>query len=121
MNPAYKRFVNKWGAAADAVARLDIQQIIREEVADALTEAFRGQADFIPDTFRLLASDPLCLCAGDLGPCPDGREIRIAMHLSDAPDGRSEAWASRKPLVRCVSCGAGHFIGRILSGDQRII
>lgn len=113
MNPAYKRFVKKYVGAADAVARLDIEQTDRELVADALTEAFREQEDFIPDTFRLLASDPLCLCAGAGDePCPHGREIRVGMHLSSAEDGRSFAWAPRKPVMRCVSCGSKHFISR---------
>lgn len=111
MNPALKRYRRRFGGAADALARLDLDQEDREAVAAALTEAFRGQADFRPDLFQLTASDPLCPCAGALGePCPEGREIRIAMHLRSAPDGRSAAWSRRRPEVRCVSCGSRHFL-----------
>lgn len=115
--PAFKRFMRTYGPIADAVARLDIDQEDRERVAEALTQALDGRPDFRPSTFRLLASDPLCPCAGPREtanarggfagePCPHGREIRIAMHNTDAPDGRSFAWAQRRPTVRCVSCGA---------------
>jgi hypothetical protein len=106
MKPETKRFQRRYGAAADAIARLDIDQEIREEVAEAVTEAFRGDEDFYPDLFRLLASDPLVACPGrDGAPCPGGRSIRIPMHLASAPDGRSKAWRRRLPEVRCVSCG----------------
>lgn len=112
MKPHVKRYQKKYGAAADAVSRLDVDQEVREQVADALTEAFDGQPDFLPDLFRLTASDPLCACVGtDDGPCPDGTEIRIGMHLSSAPDGRAASWKPRKPEVRCVPCGSRHFMG----------
>lgn len=123
MTPAMKRFDLKYGPIADVIARLDIDQVLREEIAEKLTNALsagrsseepawfrREAADFKPKLFRLIASDPLCLCAGHDGePCPEGVEIRIGMHLSSAPDGRSQAWEPRKPVVRCVSCGAKHF------------
>lgn len=114
-SPASKRFKRKYGAAADAVSRLDIDQEVREQVAGALAGAFAGQPDFDAEIFRHIASDPLCACAGvpDFGPCPHGREIRVSMHLSSAPDGRSAAWAARKPLVRCVSCGATEHYRRL--------
>ena len=106
MNPRQKRFNAKYVPMADAIARLDIPQTIREQVADALTEALTGSVDFIPRTFRLLASDPLCACPGhDDEGCPHGREIRVPMHLSSAPDGRSAVWAETKPVVRCLTCG----------------
>lgn len=110
MEPHLKRFYEKYGPIQDAIAKLDIDQEVREHVADALAEAIglnRKLTDFKPELFRLLASDPLCLCAGDgESECPDQTYIRIAMHLSEAPDGRSEAWAEFKPKVQCVSCGA---------------
>lgn len=116
MNPAYKRFVTKYADVADAIARLDIDQEDREAVAravgDALAEDARAHPDFqgYHATFVLLASDPLVPCAGpresDEG-CPHGRVIRIGMHLSSAPDGRSHAWERRAPYgkIRCISCG----------------
>lgn len=114
MNPATKRFKRQYGAAADAISRLNVDQVTRELVAETLTEAFTGQPDFKPELFLHIARDPLCTCAGPdddfATPCPHGREIRVAMHLRDAPDGRSEAWQSEKPVVRCVSCGAARFI-----------
>lgn len=119
MNPAEKRFLKKYGAVADAVSRLDVPQTTREEIAAKLTEAFEsvGDHDFKPSTFRLIASDPLCACVGythretgELVPCPEAREIRIGMHLSSAPDGRSAAWRPEKPTaIRCVECGAMEF------------
>ena len=97
--------------AADAISRLDIKQTDREAVAIALTEAFRGKPNFMPDLFRHIASDPLVMCAGsDYGPCPDATEIRIAMHYSEGPLGRSDAWRQKKPETRCVPCGAKQFI-----------
>jgi hypothetical protein len=103
-----RRFQKRYGAAADAIARLDIDQPDREKVAHALAQAFTGQPDFKAETFWLLAADPLCPCAGTAdGPCPAGREIRVAMHDRHAPDGHSEAWARRKPLVWCAACGPG--------------
>jgi len=123
--PAMNRFDVKYAPIADVIARLDIDQVLREEIADKMTEALsagrtltepawfrREAADFRPDLFRLLASDPLCLCAGyGDEPCPEQREIRIGMHLSSGYQGRSAAWATRKPIVRCVSCGAKEFAG----------
>jgi hypothetical protein len=107
MDPKVKRFNNRWLAAAEAVARLPVDQDVREQVATALTEAFDGQDDFLPELFWLLAADPLVDCAGpgDGEPCPHGRSIRIPMHLKSAADGRSRAWALRPPTVACVSCG----------------
>jgi hypothetical protein len=115
MNPAMKRYQKQYGAAADAVSRLDVDQEVREQVAAALADAFDGQADFKADLFRHVASDPLCACAGPSAdefaePCPHGREIRVSMHLSSAPDGRSAAWKREKPVVRCISCGASVFV-----------
>lgn len=117
MNPARKRFLRKFGRAADEIALLDIDQEVREDVAAAVTRGLDGTADFDPTVFRLLASDPLCECAGSTHPrtgehvpCPNGVRIRIAMHLSTAPDGRSKAWRQRKPEVRCVTCGAKQFV-----------
>lgn len=114
MLPALKRFNAKYGVIADAIASVDLDQEDRETVAEAVTDALTGQQDFKPELFRLLASDPLVPCAGSGGePCPHGRVIRIAMHLSDAPNGRSEAWRQRAPYgsIRCISCGAAEFIG----------
>ena len=105
----WQRFV----AIADAIASVDIAQTERELVADAVTEALKGSPDFRPDIFRLLATDPLVPCAGAHGePCPEGRVIRIAMHLSTAPNGRSAAWREQAPYgqIRCISCGAKEFV-----------
>lgn len=114
MNPKTKRFQRKYQAAADAIARIDLPQEHRDRIAADLTEAFRGQPDFLPELFQLLASDPLCPCAG-FGdePCPEGREIRVGMHLSSAADGRSQAWSSRRPVVRCVPCGSRQFLEQV--------
>lgn len=107
MEPAMKRFEKKFRAAADAISRLDVAQEDRERVAAALAEAFTGQPDFKAQLFAHLASDPVCACAGpgEGEPCPHGREIRVSMHLSTAPNGRSAAWRKRKPTVRCIECG----------------
>ena len=116
MKPEMRRFDKKFRAAADAISRLDIEQEDRELIADALTAALRGQPDFKAELFQLLASDPICYCVGvDDQPCPDRREIRIAMHLSSAPDGRADSWRARKPIVRCVSCGAAQFLSPLAS------
>ena len=107
------RFNKRYKPIADAIAMCDLDQEDRELVAESVTEELIGQPDFKPDLFRLLASDPLVPCAGSGGePCPHGRNIRIAMHLSMAHDGRSEAWRQRAPYgqIRCVSCGAKEFI-----------
>lgn len=62
MNTQAKRFQKRYGAAADAIARLDIEQEVREQVATALADAFDRQKDrdFKRDLFWLLAADPLC-------------------------------------------------------------
>ncbi|RPI08610.1 MAG: hypothetical protein EHM63_06025 [Actinobacteria bacterium] len=108
MNPRQRRFDAKYLPMANAIARLDIPQTIREEVAAALTAALADarDPDFKPRSFELLASDPLCACPGrdDTG-CPDGTEIRVPMHLSSAPDGRSAVWEMTKPTIKCVWCG----------------
>lgn len=123
-SPAMTRFEVRYSPIYDTIARLDIEQTLREETADKLAEALaarrpegpawytREQSDFRLDLFRLLASDPLCPCAGfDDEPCPEQREIRIGMHLSTDYQGRSAAWEPRRPIVRCVSCGAKQFAG----------
>jgi hypothetical protein len=117
MQVSVKSMRSLYENVADEIARLDIDQEERERVADALTRAFvEARAPrFRPDVFRLLASDPLCTCAGPeqppfAKPCPDGREIRIGMHLSTAPDGRSARWEQRKPITRCLSCGSALFL-----------
>ncbi len=111
---AMNRFNKRYKPIADAIAMCDIDQEDRELVAYAVTDALYEDRDFDPELFRLLASDPLVPCAGSGGePCPHGRNIRIAMHLSTAPDGRSQAWRQRAPYgrIRCVTCGAKQFIG----------
>ncbi len=99
-------------AVADAISYLDLDQEDRERVAYAVADALDGLG--IPkDVFRLIASDPYVPCAGAKGhPCPWGRSIRIAMHLSSAPDGRSAAWEQRAPYgqIRCVTCGAAEYV-----------
>jgi hypothetical protein len=116
VNPAAKRFARDYEPIADAIARLDLDQEDREAVATAVADALRETArarkvdHYRRDVFWLLAADPLVPCVGALGkPCPHEREIRIAMHLRDAPDGRSKAWTQRRPTVRCVPCGGEHF------------
>jgi hypothetical protein len=113
MNPAQKRFEARYTPIADAIASLDLDQEDREAVAKAVADALSASGQKINPAFRhdlfvLLASDPLVPCAGFGGqPCPHGRVIRVAMHLSSAPDGRSVQWRQRAPYgqVRCVSCG----------------
>jgi hypothetical protein len=114
MNPGVKRFKRDWQAVYDTVARLDIDQELRDTIAGHLADALRGSGQLrgtAPELFRLLASDPLCMCAGPHPQafheaCPDGRELRVGMHLSSAPDGRAKSWSRKKPVVRCMSCGA---------------
>lgn len=107
MNPALKRFNNEFLPIADVIAEADIDQEDRERLAEAMAGALDGRPDFKRDLFVLLASDPLCDCAGARGePCPNELKLRIPMHLSDAPDGRSRAWERRKPTVRCITCGS---------------
>ena len=112
-SPAEKRFIREYKPIADAVSRLDIDQTVREQVADALTEALAGRRDFAPKLFRLLASDPLTACAGpgEGEPCPYGRELRIGMHNSRDPLGRSAVWEPRKPSVQCANCGLATRVG----------
>lgn len=114
-SPAAKRFNRKFLPIADAIAMCDLDQEDRELVADAVTESLIGQIDFNADLFRLLASDPLVPCAGpgEGELCPDGRNIRIAMHLSTAPQGRALSWRRRAPYgeIRCVSCGSPNKVG----------
>lgn len=121
-SPAMKRFNQQYVPIADAIARLEIDQEVREAVAEAVADGIEAATvgtsrraanpDFIRDTFVLLASDPLVPCAGYQDkPCPHGRELRVAMHLSSAPDGRSKAWQREHPSgIRCVSCGAATFV-----------
>lgn len=119
-SPAMKRFDKRYLPIANAIASVDIDQVDREtiahEVAMALSSDNRTYPDFKFDTFVLLASDPLVPCAGPEGTdegCPHDRHIRIGMHLSDAPDGRSYAWRRRAPYgqIRCVSCGVPNKLG----------
>lgn len=120
MNPRQKRFNRKYLPIADAIARLDIGQEDREAVATAVADALDGaakaarssnereeSAGWGRDLFWLLAVDPLVPCAGPHGEgCPHGREIKIPMHNSAMPDGRSFAWRHMRPPVQCISCGA---------------
>lgn len=108
---------------ANAIARLDVDQVTREKVATAVRNGIhevrlngdprigqRKSSGWEPDLFWLLAADPLVLCAGSkAGPCPHAREIRVAMHLSTADDGRAVSWSLERPVVRCVSCGSIEF------------
>jgi len=110
MNVATKRFTKRYQPIYDAVARLStIDQEVREEVARALTISLKGQPDFKPELFQLLASDPLVDCAGSglrRGmACPHDRRIRVAMHDSTSEDGRAASWRQTMPEVRCTSCG----------------
>ena len=116
MNPAMKRFVQRYQPVYDAVASSDISQTDRDLLAADMGARLReaGAKDFIHDTFVLLASDPLCPCAGfdrdDVHyDCPNGTIIRVGMHLRSAPDGKAASWMEHKPAIRCVGCGARHF------------
>lgn len=119
MTPAAKRFTANYAGIADAIASVDIDQEDRELVARTVAEALSGRRDFNRETFELLASDPLVPCAGvdGEGTNRDGERcgvvIRIAMHNSDAEDGRSFAWSERRPVVRCVSCGSRAVLGGV--------
>jgi hypothetical protein len=92
VEPKLRRFQRSFGPAYNGIAAAE---------------------DFIHDTFVLLASDPLVRCAGyDLDglhhECADGVEIRVRMHDSGAPHGRSTQRAERAPYgqLRCVTCGS---------------
>jgi hypothetical protein len=113
-SPAQRRFDRDYLPIADAISRADIGQVNRERVAAAVTAALTGRPDFKADLFRHLASDPYVTCAGNLdGPCPHGREIRIPMHLSTAPDGRGFMWQETLPTeVRCATCGFDTFVNQ---------
>lgn len=116
------KFARRYLTIADAIARLDIEQEVREQVADEVAKALYNDGKtfphFDPVMFRLLAADPLCPCVGsDYGYCPTQAEIRIGMHLDTKDAGtvqgpalRSQAWQPRMPEVRCISCGAKQFI-----------
>lgn len=109
MNPALKRFNRDYVPMADAVARLHVEQTVREQVATALTEALDGRPDFRPDLFWLLAADPLVPCMGpaDGEACPQAHQIRIPMHLDG---GRAASWQPHPPEVRCAPCGATYHL-----------
>lgn len=110
-SPAIKRFNRDFVPLADAISRLDIGQSNRDLVAATAADALSHLRDFKPNLFRLLASDPLVTCAGtDDGPCPDQTEMRVAMHLGSAPDGRAQSWQEDLPVVRCTACGLSTLI-----------
>lgn len=114
VNPAAKRFQKAYLPVADAIARLDVTQAEREVIADAVADGFmeareggRLHPDYNDESFRHYAKDPLGPCAGpgDMAysqPCPDGRMMRTYRAIVP-PDGR-------RPVMRCVSCGAAVFI-----------
>jgi hypothetical protein len=115
VNPDMKKFIARHRPVYDTVARLDVDQELREEIARRLADALDEAGEFKPgqrDTFELLASDPLVPCAGnDIdGACPADVEIRVGMHWSGSPDGRSQAWERERPEVRCLDCGSKQFI-----------
>lgn len=114
MQVSKKELHGAFDAIADAIASADIDQEDRERLAQSIAERVDFRKFGIGrDLFVLLASDPLVPCAGHGDePCPDGRVIRIRMHLSSAPDGRSAAWEPRAPYgkIRCISCGAKEFV-----------
>lgn len=113
MIPEVKRFVKRYQPIYDTIARLNVDQEVREQVARALYGSLSGQPDFKSELFLNLASDPLVDCAGPRPGqgCPHGREIRVSMHDHNAPDGRAANWQSTLPEVRCISCGAERFMG----------
>lgn len=106
---------------ANAISLLDLDQEDRERVASAVIGALResriGSLIPHPETFELVASDPLVPCVGYDRPdgtradCPARTVIRLGWHLRSAPDGRSAAWKQRAPYgeIRCVSCGSMQF------------
>lgn len=113
MNLSQKKLKQIWIDIADGIASVDVDQEDRERMARAVGLKLDGQPYFKRDLFVLLASDPLVPCAGPDGDgCPHGRVIRIAMHWSEASDGRSVQWKQRAPYgcVWCVTCGAERHI-----------
>jgi len=101
-----------FGEIADAISMADIPQTEREKLAESVADALETIPRFNRPSWQLIASDPLCECAGHDGkPCPSGMKIRVGMHLSSAPDGRSEAWRMEKPEIRCFGCGMAHHRG----------
>lgn len=126
-----KRFCRNYQPIADAISRAEIGQVEREALAESVADAIDGivhdtshgrpaiaknETGWSRSLFAGIARDPMVPCPGyhlDDGSevrCPHGREIRIAMHLSSAPDGRSAAWSPTMPEMRCVSCGAREFV-----------
>jgi hypothetical protein len=107
MRPEIKRFNQRYGPVADAIASVDIEQDDREKVARSVANGLLGQQDFRLDLFLALATDPLVDCAGPVPGrgCPHGRRIRVVMHDRHAEDGRAASWQRRLPEVRCISCG----------------
>ncbi len=111
MQISKKLLTERVKAVADAISSADIEQVAREQIASDVADALDGLG-LRHDVFKLVASDPLVLCAGAKGhPCPWQRRIRIAMHLSTAPDGRAASWEPRAPVgIRCVTCGAAEYV-----------
>lgn len=114
MNVSKKKLRQEGHAIVNAIASADVDQEDRERIAGAVGASLDTQLfGFSEEAFVLLASDPLVPCAGVDGEgCEHGRVIRIPMHLSSSPDGRSEAWEQRAPYgrIRCVTCGAKKFV-----------
>lgn len=111
-------------AIADAIASADVDQEDRERVARAVGDSLSRVVlqEFDRDVFVLLASDPLVPCVGADGEgCPHERVIRIPMHLSSAPDGRSKVWAQRAPYgdILCVTCGSEKYVKGYKEGRER--
>lgn len=133
--PEMKRFNKHFAPIADAIASVDIDQVEREMIAKAVADGIAKAAKVVGgsattqdtkvwgkgwrrDLFVLLASDPLVPCAGWDDPetdehheCPTSTVIRIGMHNSSDPEGRSQSWKPRAPYgrIRCVTCGSMHF------------
>ena len=120
MDPRTKRFVKQYRPIYDTIAKLDVDQELREEIVGSLADAIKAerQPDFKDSLFRRLASDPLSLCAGPAEgvPCPNGTWIRTHATKTWA-DGTTET-IERKPEVRCISCGATMFIPQYAENSE---
>jgi hypothetical protein len=127
VQPRERRFQRRYAPAYDGIAAADMDQEDREALARSVAARYlrAGAEDFMHDLFVLLASDPVVRCAGydidgERHECPARVEIRVRMHDSGAPDGRSTQWSERAPYgeVRCLPCGSRQHVRGFAANTQ---